>query len=398
MPFKIVRNDITKMNTEAIVNTANDHPTVGTGCDSAVYKAAGFDELLKYRQDKIGFVPEGDAFITPGFNLQAKYIIHAVSPLYMGGDQGEETKLRSCYRKSLALAKENGIKSIAFPLISTGGFGYPKEEGMRIAVDEINAFLLTNDMLIYLVVFDTKATMLGEKLYPDLEAYIDHNYVKEAREEEYGDAYFGSVRPQEPGYDAYLTNAQMIERRTRRNAEVRRDDMVGSMPMPSAAPKMSAPSIGSIFKKDKKAAEPIEESAICADEAFFDFEEQHESKLEERMKHISDTFSEYLMYLIQDRKMENAEVWKRAIVDKKIFSKIKTNPNYHPQKITALCLCVGAKLNLDETKDLLARAGYALSPCDKTDIIFSYFIENEIYDMIELDIQLEEHGLPCIIS
>ena len=136
----------------------------------------------------------------------------------------------------------------------------------------------------------------------------------------------------------------------------------------------------------------------CQEDSYFDFEEQHESKLEERMKHTSDTFSQYLMYLIQDKKMENAEVYKRAIVDKKIFSKIKNNIDYHPQKLTALCLCVGAKLNLDEAKDLLARAGYALSPCDKTDIIFSYFIENEIYDMIELDIQLEEHGLPCIIS
>lgn len=132
--------------------------------------------------------------------------------------------------------------------------------------------------------------------------------------------------------------------------------------------------------------------------ACFDFEEQHESKLRERMMHMTDTYSEYLMYLIRERHMENVEVWKRAIVDKKIFSKIKNNANYHPNKLTALCLCVGAKLNLDESKDLLARAGYALSPCDKTDIIFSYFIENEIYDMIELDIQLEEHGLPCIIS
>jgi hypothetical protein len=130
----------------------------------------------------------------------------------------------------------------------------------------------------------------------------------------------------------------------------------------------------------------------------FDFEEKHERKLEERMRHRSDTFSEYLIYLIKVKNMENSEVWKRAIVDKKVFSKIKNNPNYHPKKITALCLCIGAKLNLDESKDLLARAGYALSPCDKTDIIFSYFIENEIYDMIELDIQLEEHGLPCIIS
>ena len=181
MAFRIVRNDITKMNTEAIVNTANDRPTVGIGCDSAVYKAAGYDELLTYRKEKIGFVPEGEAFITSGYNLPAKYIIHAVSPLYIDGNNGEEDKLRSCYRKSLKLAKENGIHSIAFPLISTGGFGYPKEEGMRIAVDEINAFLLKEDMDIYLVVFDTKATELGEKIYPDLEAYIDHNYVQTRR-------------------------------------------------------------------------------------------------------------------------------------------------------------------------------------------------------------------------
>ena len=393
MPFKIVRNDITKMSTEAIVNTANDHATVGTGCDSAVYKAAGHDELLNYREEKIGFVPEGEVFITPGFKLKAKYIIHAVSPLYLDGNQGEGEKLRSCYRKSLQIAKENGIKSISFPLISTGGFGYPKEEGMRIAVDEINAFLLSNEMDIFLVVFDTKATQLGEKIYPGLEAYIDHNYVKEAREEEYGDAYFGSMRPSEPGCDRYLSNAQMIERRTRRNAEAQRREM----PDCSA---QSVPSVGAVPKTGKPSfldeALSIDE---CCDEApYFDFEEQHESKLQERMRHMSDTYSEYLMYLIQERNMENAEVWKRAIVDKKIFSKIKNNANYHPNKLTALCLCVGAKLNLDESKDLLARAGYALSPCNKTDIIFSYFIENEIYDMIELDIQLEEHGLPCIIS
>ena len=144
---------------------------------------------------------------------------------------------------------------------------------------------------------------------------------------------------------------------------------------------------------DEEFAERIE----AVDEGVAEFDELHENKLSERMKHLSDTYSEYLMYLIKERNMENSDVYKRAVVDKKIFSKIKNNINYHPNKLTALCLCIGAKLNLDETKDLLARAGYALSPCDKTDIIFSYFIENEIYDMIELDIQLEEHGLPCII-
>ena len=113
---------------------------------------------------------------------------------------------------------------------------------------------------------------------------------------------------------------------------------------------------------------------------------------------MSDTFSEYLLYLIKEKGLTNAEVYKRAIVDKKLFSKIKNNAEYHPQKMTAMCLCVGARLNMDETRDLLARAGYALSPCDKTDVIFSFFIENGIYDMIELDIQLEEHGLKCLIS
>lgn len=185
MAFKIVRNDITLMNTEAIVNTANDYPTVGTGCDNAVYKAAGYEKLLAYRKKKIGLVPEGGVFITPGFDLQAKYIIHAVSPFYMGGNEGEEDKLRSCYRKSLQLAKEYGIKSIAFPLISTGSFGYPKEGGIRIAIDEIHAFLLHNDMDIFLVVFDEKAKSLGNKIYPELQEYINQNYIEDKLKEEY---------------------------------------------------------------------------------------------------------------------------------------------------------------------------------------------------------------------
>ena len=438
MPFKIVRNDITKMNTEAIVNTANEYPVAGPGCDSAVYKAAGYEELLAYRTEKIGVIPEGEVFITPGFALSAKYIIHAVSPLYISGDEGEEEKLRSCYRKSLALAKEQGIRSIAFPLISTGSFGYPKEEGLRIALDEINAFLLGNEMEIYLVVFGEDTTALGTKLYPDLEAYIDRNYVDEKLVEEYGAPYFdgngtngtidrrrpdhlpGSVgsygmhaAPGAPGaYNAAApsyaappmperekpSRRESIFRRRRR----RKEEEVSIR---------EAYSVGQAFEEDVceasyEAPEVKEPEAQEAPSKFdttelpdvLEFAEAHESKLEERMRHLSDTFSEYLMYLIGEKHLKNADVYKRAIIDRKVFSKIKNNPDYHPQKLTALCLCVGAMLNLDESKDLLARAGYALSPCDKTDIIFSYFIENEIYDMIELDIQLEEHGLPCIIE
>lgn len=336
MALKIVRNDITKMQTEAIVNTASEEPVYNTGCDRAIYRAAGEKELLQYRKEHIGYREEGDVFITPGFNLRAKFIIHVVSPYYVDGSHGEEELLRKCYRDSLLLAARNNIKSIAFPLISTGGFRYPKEEAMRVAVDEINSFLLSNLMDVFLVVFDAKSTLLGEKIYPELEAYIDHNYVHEKRKEEYDDRCYADIET-----------------------------------CAVASPNLCLSSL----------------------EMGFD-----ESALNERMKHLSDTFSQYLMYLIESKGMDNVEVYKRAIVDKKMFSKLKNNPDYHPQKITALCLCIGAKLNLDETKDLLARAGYALSPCDKTDIIFSFFIEREIYDMIEIDIQLEEHGLPCIIQ
>lgn len=340
MPFKIVRNDITKMCVDAIVNTANEAAMYGEGVDTAVYHAAGEKDLLEARK-KIGFMKEGEVVITPGFKLPAKYIIHAVSPCYIDGTFGEEQLLRGCYSKCLQLAYENKCKSIAFPLISTGCFGYPKEEGMRIALDEINAFLMNYEMLVYLVVFDTASTKLGLSLYPNLETYIDHNYVCEKSEEEYST------------YKIKLARVEI-------DAAVDYQEM--------------------------------------DDEAYEDFLEENEAALQERMKHMSDTFQQYLMYLIGEKGLTPAEVYKKAIITKQLFSKIKLNPNYHPDKGTAMRLCVGAKLNIDETKDLLARAGYALSPCDKRDIIFSFFIENHVYDMIEIDIALEEHGLPCFIE
>ena len=426
MALKIVRNDITQMNVEAIVNTANRYPMVGAGCDTAIYNAAGYEELLAYRKEQIGSVEEGEVFLTPGFRLTARYIIHAVSPLFVGGTKGEEEKLRSCYRKSLQLAKENGIRSIAFPLIATGSFGYPKEEGMRIAVDEINAFLLGTDMEVYLVVFGDGENALGRKIYPDLEEYIDRTYVEEKVREEY----FGSnAGPGDRRYGARLVSGAGITgnalaekadsllgalfKRNKKESSAGREESAPAVPKNAnllGAAKEPASMVAAMPGADKESDLPVgssleaaEEAAADAsiseaDEVCEDFANAHEDKLNERIRHLSDTFSQYLLYLIQEKHMENAEVYKRAIVDKKIFSKIKNNPDYHPQKLTALCLCVGAKLNLDQSKDLLARAGYALSPCDKTDIIFSYFIENEIYDMIELDIQLEEHGLSCIIS
>ena len=358
MPLKLIRHDITKLHVDAIVNTANPAPIYATGVDYAIYKAAGEEELLAARKE-IGYMEEGQVAITPGFKLQSKYIIHAVSPRYIDGESGEEEKLRRCYRESLELAYKSNCQSIAFPLIATGGFGYPKEEGMRIAVDEINAFLLTRNMLIYLVVFDTASTKLGMNLYPDLEAYIDHNYVCEKREEEYGNRYFGSV-------------AKNII------PEMEEQDFFSEAPVCHSA--------------------PIMDCMHMADDEYDEYIEEKENALKERMKHMSDTFQEYLFYLIERKGLKNVDVYKRAVIDKRQFSKIKNNPEYHPDKSTALRLCVGAMLNLDETKDLLARAGYALSPCDRRDIIFSYFIEKEIYDAVEIAITLEEHGVADFIA
>ena len=372
MPFKIVRNDITKMQVDVIVNTANEASGYSTGVDTAVYKAAG-EELLLAERKKIGWMEEGDVAITPGFHLPSKYIIHAVSPYYIDGTFGEEERLRSCYKKSLQLAYENDCKSIAFPLISTGGFGYPKEEGMRIALDEINAFLLSHEMLIYLVVFDSRATQLGLSLYPDLEEYIDHNYVCEKREEEYGDQYFSLVRENSIEYDAYINVRSYVEKSQPYVEEAEENLIVENLTMCTM--------------------EPITNCGEMSDEEYEEYIEEKENAIKERMNHLSDTFQEYLFYLIKTKGLENADVYKRAIIDKRQFSKIKKNPKYHPEKSTALRLCVGALLNLDETIDLLARAGYALSPCDKRDVIFKYFIEREIYDAMEIEITLEENGV-----
>ena len=347
MPLKIVRNDITKMNTEAIVNTANELVKADTGCDIAIYRAAGYEELLEYRRVHIGIRPEGDVFITPGFNLDARFIIHAVSPLFINGKRNEEEKLRGCYSKVLKLAAEYRIKSISFPLISTGSFGYPLEEGMRIAVDEINAFLETHDMLVYIVVFGEEATELGKSIYPELDEFINLYYVSKQQKAEYEDVMLDLLKKHLAG----------------RN-------------------------------EDKVLSDATSDVSKSYDELITSFEKELEEKTIER----PGTFSELLIDMIDNKGMEYSDVYSRAMVDRKLFSKIKNNPEYHPQKITVLCLCIGAKLDLIEAKELLSRAGYALSPSDITDIIFAFFIENKHYSVIDIDIQLENYGLPCIIK
>ena len=320
MPFKIVRNDITKMQVDAIVNTANELPIYSEGTDTAIYQAAGVEELLAARE-QIGFLDEGDVAITEGFQLPAKYIIHAVSPFYVDGQHDEAEKLRSCYEKSLQLALEYDCKSIAFPLIATGSYGYPKEEGMEIALSVIHSFLMKADMMVYLVVFDQESVRLSGQIVDDVKSYIDENYVVEKCLVEYSCTY--------------------------------------------------APSIS--FDKE---AESID----------------YKRSLEDIVTNPAETFQQRLFRLIDERNRDEVEVYKRAGKDKKFFHKIRSNVNYQPSKHTVFAFALSLELSLDELKDLLMSAGFALSPSNRFDLIMQYVFEQKLYDIYKIDCILYDLG------
>jgi len=419
MPLKVVRNDITKMNTEAIVNTASSEPYVGTGCDCAVYNAAGYEKLFAERE-KVGTVAEGDVFITDGYELPARYIIHAVSPLYIDGESGEEQKLRFCYEKSLRLALDKNIKSIAFPLISTGSFGYPKIEGLRIAMDEINAFLMENDLDVSLVVFDDKSTGMAERLFPELKTYIDKHYVTEQTEAEYGGLKAARPMMSEP---CLMSEARPMAAMRPLEAP-RQEPMAGGK-----ATNNSKSDRRSIFKQalsvspfggksTKGSSEKFQDGRLedlkvdmCVSAKYSlseseddydimdDFEDEiDESELEERIRHIKDPFGVYFFYLADRKGMTSQDVQNGAWITKQVYHKIKKSPEtYHPDKRTALRLSVALKLNLDETKDFLARAGYAFSCAMMEDIIWQFGIEKklDIYDMSDL---MEDNGFPKLVD
>lgn len=388
--LKIVRNDIVKMNCDAIVNTANSAPIYSSGVDCAIYETAGAEELLAERQ-KIGYVEEGEVFVTDAYKLPVKKIIHAVSPIYIDGNSGEEDRLRSCYRKSLELANALSLNSIAFPVISTGSFGYPLEEGMAIAIEEINSFLVDNDMLVYLVVFGENATRIGKSYSADLESFIEQRYVEAKEATEYGE--FGRRNSVYSNMCPVNAMPRMAECDKARPVEefCEKDCIVNNFDNEISDDESDDFDIAEISAVK---AEPSFVFDPDNDESFYELEK----RLNNKISHLKDTFSEYLMYLIESRGMTPLEVYTRAIVNKKVFSKIKNNRDYHPSKTIAFQLCMGARLNIDDTKDLLARAGYTFSPCELVDVIFEFFIENEIYDMVELDVQMEEHGLPCFIK
>ena len=400
MPLRIVRNDITKMNTEAVVNTANAECIVGAGCDTAIYNAAGYDRLLAYRKEHVGEKSEGEAFITPGFDLSAGYIIHVVSPYFTDGNDNEEEKLRSCYRNAFKLAEENKIGSISFPLISTGCFGYPRAEALRIAMDECNAYLLGHDMDINIVVFDSASTEMAEKLYPRLENYISRNYVSEKVEEEYETDRIPRRLAAGPSH----RGAKGAAGRGAKGAAGKNSVFMGAFASGKAA-KTNACFDEAVESEDLgcESVYPECESLYPECESLYPECESEEledsSALAERLSHLKDAFGEYFFYLVESKGLSSSEVQNGAWITKQVYSKIKTNKvGYKPSKRVAMQLCIGLKLSIDESIDLLARAGFAFSPADKQDLIFRFFIENKCYDIIGISDALQEYGMEPIID
>ena len=414
MPFSIIRDDITRVRADAIVNTANPDPVIGGGTDSAIYKAAGADELLAARK-KIGHIARGEACVTPAYRLHADFIIHTAGPVWKGGDAGEMQILASCYRKSLLLAYELGCVSIAFPLISTGVYGFPKDRALDVALEEFRTFLDDHDMNIFLVVFDRKAFELSESLVDGVRQYIDEKYVDEQREVEYSRRRRDLFRRDE--FEAAASCEASDEPLTDESFDVPAEDDAlwynsapdfGSAPAyhtrpkesskeapgaakapgmskPSGGPKIpgiSKPSVfhvyaGSEAQKAKK--KPAAKSSSAR-------------KLEDVIGQVGENFQEMLLRLIDERGLTDSEVYKKANLDRKLFSKIRCNPDYTPKKTTALALAIALGLTLDETVDLLARAGIALSPGSKFDIIIEYCIEHRMYNIFEVNEVLFEFG------
>lgn len=318
MPLQIVRNDITKMQVDAIVNAANETLLGGSGVDGAIHQAAGPELLAECRT--LHGCKTGQAKITKGYHLPAKFVIHTVGPVWEGGSYGERELLVSAYRSSLELALEHRCETVAFPLISSGVFGYPKDQALKVAVDTIGDFLLQHDMTVYLVIFDKAAYTIGGKLFSDIAAYIDDRYAEEHTD----------------------SDEEQLRRRFR---------VLASAPMPEA--------------EAEPAAAP--------------------SSLNEALEMLDESFSQMLLRKIDEAGLTDAECYKRANVDRRLFSKIRSDIHYKPSKPTAMAFAVALELPLEDAREMLQKAGFAFSHASKFDIIVEYFIAHRNYNIFEIN-------------
>ncbi len=329
MPLEIIRNDITKLKVDAIVNAANQALQMGGGVCGAIFNGAG-EHDLQVECNSIGYCEVGQAVITRGYKLPAKHIIHTVGPVWQDGNNNELKLLSSCYTNSLLLAEKKHLESIAFPLISSGIFGYPKDKALKVATSAIGDYLLNHDMMVYLVVYDRESFVISEKLYNSVTKYIDDNYVDKHEERRY------SKQIQQFEEEAFVQ--KLIDA----------DNMLKEI----------------IHKPD----------IYYAKRSIDDLGDQ-----------LEETFSQRLFRLIDERGMLDPEVYHRANIDKRLFSKIRSNKNYKPSKNTAIALAIALSLSFDETNDLLKTAGYILSRSSRFDLIIEYCIKNKIFDIFEVN-------------
>lgn len=352
MPFEIVRNNLVNMEVDAVVNTANPNPVIGSGVDSEVHAKAGA-ELIAARE-KIGHIDVGAAAITSGYELAAKYVIHTVGPIWSGGSYDEEQILVSCYRSSLALAKNHQCESVAFPLIATGNYKFPKSLALQIAVREISSFLIENEMQIYLVVFDKDAFELSEKLFKSVSSYIDENYIRSTMLKEYDN---------DSLHDSSL--------KTRWDSDRTISDTLNE-------------------EDYKLLIEECFEPSICAAPTV------ESEELSEMLENLDAGFSETLLKLIDRTGRKDSEIYKKANIDRKLFSKIRNNLDYKPSKSTALAFAFALELDIEETQDFIGRAGFVLSPSSKFDVIVEFFLINGNYNIYELNEVLFAFDQPLI--
>lgn len=330
MPLQIVRNDITTMKVDAIVNAANETLLGGGGVDGCIHRAAGKELVAECRL--LGGCTTGEAKITKGYRLPAKFVIHTVGPIWRGGQYGEKELLTSCYRNSLQLAVQHQCESIAFPLVSAGVYGYPKDQALRVAAKTIQEFLAEHEMQVYIVIFDKRSYQIGKQLFSDIEEYIDERYVDERIDE---------------GLE--LARRQRVE-------------YLESLPQ--------------WHSRDK--------------------EERKEQSLHDLLENLDESFVQMLLRKIDERGMSDAQCYKKANIDRRLFSKIRSNEYYKPSKPTAIALAIALELSLEEVRDFLGKAGFALSHSSKFDLIIEYFIERKNYNVFEINEALFAFDQPLI--
>ena len=386
MPFQIVRDDIVRMRVDAIVNAANEHLRHGGGVCGAIFDAAG-PRQLQAACDEIGHCSTGGAVATPAFALNARHVIHAVGPVWQGGTHGEEAALRSCYRASLALAQELGDKSIAFPLISSGIYGYPKDAAIDVAISEIRSFLDRHDMDVYLIIFDQAALRAASGRFGVITQYINDRY---AQRSPYRRRAGWELRSAERGLSTQELEAcnDLPDWDTSADWDTPAGMAAPSAPaapMPDAAPAPSAP---------MRSAAPA--AAGPARPKRHGLGARGKEALERLLGRLDASFSTTLLHMIDERGLRDSEVYKRANLSRQHFSKIRGNPSYRPKKQTVLALAIALELTLDETRLLLERAGFALTHADERDVIVEYYINRGMYDIYEINLALYAFDQPLL--